>query len=41
MLQEKILKEADPHLNKKISHEVPNVSLIKTLLICTCIHVHY
>ena len=40
MLQEKSLKEA-PRLNKKISHELPNVSLIKTLLICTCILVHY
>ena len=40
MLQEEILKVA-PRLNKEISNELPNVSVIKTLLISTCIHVHY
>ena len=40
MLHEKILKVA-PRLNKEISNELPNVSVIKTLLISTYIHVHY
>ena len=38
MLHEKILKVA-PRLNKEISNELPNVSVIKTLLISTYIHV--
>ena len=38
MLHEKILKVA-PRLNKEISNELPNVSVIKILLISTYIHV--
>ena len=38
MLHEKILRVA-PRLNKEISNELPNVNVIKTVLISTYIHV--
>ena len=40
MLQEKILKVA-PRLNKEISNELLNVSVIKILLISTYMYVYY